>query len=191
MKNYLGNYKLEGEQLPILTFPHPVLTQKAKPVTDFSDELKILCKNMLYTMYKAPGIGLAAPQIGKPIRLFVLDVDYNRDPIDEDDDDTEYNLSNFTPHIFINPTIEIVGNETMVTQEGCLSLPDLFEDVTRHCLIKVKFQDLDGNHQEIDATDLLSICIQHENDHLDGKVFIDRLSQLKRLFYKKKFLKKR
>ena len=99
MENYLKNYKLEGNKLPILTFPHPVLTQKAKPVTDFSDELKDLCKNMLYTMYKAPGIGLAAPQIGESLRLFVLDVDFDRDPIDEDDEDTEYHLSNFNPQI--------------------------------------------------------------------------------------------
>lgn len=182
----LENYELKGELLPIHTYPDPILTQVATEVTEFDAELEKLCLDMLYTMYKAPGIGLAAPQIGLSKRIFVIDVDYDREETEEDSG--EYLLSNFNPRIFINPTFkEKVGETTY--QEGCLSLPGIYEDVKRFENIIVEYQNTKGETQTIEASDLLSICIQHENDHLDGIVFIDRLSKLKKSFFKKKLIK--
>lgn len=182
----LENYELKGELLPIHTYPDPVLTQIAEEVTEFNEELKTLCLNMLYTMYKAPGIGLAAPQIGLSKRIFVIDVDYDREETEEDSG--EFLLSNFNPRIFINPQFSNKEGETTY-QEGCLSLPGIYEDVKRFESIVVEYQDTDGNTHTMEANDLLSICIQHENDHLDGIVFIDRLSKLKKSFFKKKLIK--
>ncbi len=186
MEQILENYQLKGELLSIHTYPDPVLTKVAEEVTEFNQELKDLCLDMLYTMYNAPGIGLAAPQIGISKRIFVIDVDYNREETSEGSG--EYNLSNFNPKIFINPKIESKEGETTY-QEGCLSLPGVYEDVKRFDHIVVSYQDTDGNNQSIDAKELLGICIQHENDHLDGIVFIDRLSPLKKNFFKKKLIK--
>jgi peptide deformylase len=177
---------LKGSKLPIITYPDPVLTTVATDVTEFNDELKELCKNMLYTMYHAPGIGLAAPQIGLSKRLFVVDVDFSREETEVDSD--EYVLGEFNPKIFINPRIIKTEGETTY-QEGCLSLPGIYEDVKRFEKIEVEYQDTDGNKHTIEADELFSICIQHENDHLDGKVFIDRLSNLKKTFFKKKLTK--
>ncbi|WP_127715544.1 peptide deformylase [Halobacteriovorax sp. HLS] len=188
--NILENYKLEGELLQIKTYPAPVLKKVALPVTEFNDELKLLCKNMLYTMYKAPGIGLAAPQVGESIRLFVMDIDYDREEITKADDTVEYKLSNFKPMIFINPVIKNTQGETLY-EEGCLSVPGIYEEVKRFETITVDYQDIDGNHHSIDADELLSICIQHENDHLEGIVFLERLSMLKQNLLKKKFLKQK
>lgn len=186
MENFLENYVLEGERLPIVTFPDLVLTTKAVEVTEFNDELKLLCKNMLYTMYHAPGIGLAAPQIGLSKRIFVVDVEFSRDETAEDSG--EFVLDNFNPHVFINPKLRDLEGE-IVYQEGCLSLPEIFEDVKRFEKVVVDYQDMDGNEHTIEAHELFSICIQHENDHLDGIVFIDHLSSLKKTFFKKKLIK--
>lgn len=186
METITENYKLEGEKLKIHTYPDPVLTTKATDVEEFNEELKTLCKNMLYTMYHAPGIGLAAPQVGLSKRIFVVDVDFDREETSEDSG--EYELSNFHPKVFINPVIKEKDGE-IVYQEGCLSLPGVFEDVKRFEKIVVEYQDTDGNKHEMTATELLSICIQHENDHLDGIVFLDRLSVLKKNFFKKKLTK--
>jgi peptide deformylase len=152
MENILKDYKLEGSLLQIHTFPDPVLQKVAEEVTVFDQELKLLCKNMLYTMYQAPGIGLAAPQIGISKRLFVIDVDYDRTETHEDSG--EYVLSNFIPRIFINPIIrDKVGDTTY--QEGCLSLPGLYEEVKRFETIVVDYQDTDGNKHTIEANELL------------------------------------
>ena len=186
METVIENYELNGEMLDIVIYPDPVLTKVADEVTEFNDELKVLCKNMLFTMYHAPGIGLAAPQVGLSKRLFVVDVDYSREEIEEDSD--EYSLSEFNPQVFINPIIKDKKGEIKY-QEGCLSLPGIFEDVKRFEEIVVEYQDTSGNKHEIIANDLLSICIQHENDHLDGVVFIERLSSLKKSFFKKKLIK--
>lgn len=186
MKSLLENYKLEGELLTIHTYPEPVLQEKATDVTDFDDELKTLCKNMLYTMYNAPGIGLAAPQVGISKKIFVIDVEYNREETSEDSG--EYNLSDFQPRIFINPVIKEKDGD-ITYQEGCLSLPGIYEDVKRAENIIVEYQDTDGHKQILETSELLAICIQHENDHLDGIVFIDRLSALKKNFFKKKLIK--
>lgn len=188
MEKILENYQLNGNLLNIHTYPDPVLTTVAKPVTDFNEGLKKLCIDMLYTMYHAPGIGLAAPQIGKSIRVFVIDVDYDREETSEGSG--EYTLSNFNPRIFINPVFKSKDGKTTY-QEGCLSLPGIYEDVIRAEKVVLEYQDTDGNPHTLEADDLLSICIQHENDHLDGIVFIERLSSLKKNFFKKKLEKKK
>lgn len=186
MEPILENYQLSGDLLPIVTYPDPVLTSVAKEVTEFGEDLQKLCLNMLFTMYKAPGIGLAAPQIGISKRIFVLDVNYTREETSEGSGD--YVLDNFQPQIFINPIIKTKEGE-ITYQEGCLSLPEVYEDVKRFEHIIVEYQDTQGNKHELEAHELLSICIQHENDHLDGIVFIDRLSNLKKNFFKKKLIK--
>ncbi len=186
MEKILENYELKGKELPIVTYPDPVLTQIAQPVTEFNKELQTLCIDMLYTMYHAPGIGLAAPQIGLSKRLFVIDVDFSREETSEGSE--EYLMSDFNPRIFINPVIKKTEGET-VYQEGCLSLPGIYEDVKRFDKVEIEYQDTEGNSHTLEAEELLSICIQHENDHLEGKVFIDRLSNLKKAFFKKKLTK--
>lgn len=190
MEKVTENYTYEGKLLEIVTYPDPVLTTVAKEVApdEFNQELKELCKNMLYTMYQAPGIGLAAPQIGLSKRIFVVDVSYNREETSEDSG--EYTLSGFNPLVFINPVIKDKEGE-ITYQEGCLSLPGIYEDVKRFENIVVEYQNTDGDKKEISADELLSICIQHENDHLDGIVFIDRLSNLKKTFFKKKLIKQK
>jgi len=180
----LQNYELEGSLLEIHEYPDPVLTEIAKEVKSFGPELVDLCKNMLYTMYQAPGIGLAAPQIGLSQRIFVLDVDYERNEVVEGSD--EYILENFNPMMFINPVIKDKTG-TIKYKEGCLSVPGVYEEVNRSKDITVEYQDTNGDQHSINADGLLSICIQHENDHLDGVVFLERLSTLKRNFFKKKF----
>jgi peptide deformylase len=184
------DYQLKGEQLPIFTYPEPVLSTKALEVKEFTPELENLVENMLFTMYQAPGIGLAAPQIGLGIRLFVLDVDYDRDIVTDASGNEEIVMSNLNPQVFINPIITSTSG-TSTFEEGCLSVPGIYEEVKRSKSIHVKYQDLKGNTHEIDADDMLAICIQHENDHLDGIIFIERLSNLKKNFYKKKLVKEK
>lgn len=184
----LPDYTLEGNLLPIYTYPEPVLAQVAKPVTVFDDKLEELVRDMLYTMYHAPGIGLAAPQVGTSLRMFVVDVDYDRDEVTNPDGSTGVEFSNLRPMVFINPKFIKKSGET-VSKEGCLSVPDVYEEVSRAELVTVEYQDLKGNHHSLEADELFSICLQHENDHLDGVVFIDRLSPLKKKFFKQKLIK--
>lgn len=188
MEKLLENYEFKGNLLNIHTYPDPVLTTVAEPVTEFGEDLKKLCLDMLFTMYHAPGIGLAAPQIGLSKRIFVVDVDYDRDETKEGSG--EYSYSNFHPKIFINPVFKQKDGQT-VYQEGCLSLPGVYEDVKRAEHVVVEYQDTDGNKHELEASELLAICLQHENDHLDGIVFIERLSALKKSFFKKKLIKEK
>ena len=185
----LENYELKGTNLKIHTYPDPVLTKVAKDLEadEFDDDLKSLCLNMLFTMYHAPGIGLAAPQVGISKRIFVIDIDYKRD---EDEETDEVSFSNFNPLILINPKICEKKGE-MTYQEGCLSLPGIYEDVKRFESITVDYKNTNGEDCTLDASGLLSVCIQHENDHLDGIVFIDHLSQLKKTFFKKKLIKQK
>lgn len=187
-ENFLDNYSLTGELLEILTYPNPILLKKAEKVTEFNDELRTLCKNMLYTMYKAPGVGLAAPQIGKSIRLFVIDVDYEREKVTRADGTEDYNLSEFNPLVVINPVIKEKDGE-QVYEEGCLSVPGVYEEVKRAEHVVLVYQDMWGKEHTLDATELKAVCIQHENDHLDGIVFLERLSMLKKKFAKKKYLR--
>jgi len=189
-KNFLENYKLEGEKLEIFTYPAPILKQIAKPVTEFNEELRTLIKDMLFTMYHAPGIGLAAPQVGASIRMFVLDIWFDREKITHADGSEEYRLSEFSPMAIINPVFKSKSGE-IIHEEGCLSVPGIYEDVKRAELVSIEFQDMFGDHHELDADELLSVCLQHENDHLDGIVFIERLSFLKKQLLEKKFLKQK
>lgn len=149
--------------LDILHFPDPRLRIKARPVLAVTDATRRLIKDMLETMYAAPGIGLAATQVGVDERVIVVDVS-------EDSD---------SPQAFINPEIlSLEGTEVM--QEGCLSVPGVYEDVERAARIRVRALDRDGQQLEFDADGLLAVCIQHEIDHLNGKLFVDYLSDLKR-----------
>jgi peptide deformylase len=187
--NFLQNYSLEGEKLDIFKFPSPILKKKAVPVAKFDQDLQTLVKNMLFTMYHAPGIGLAAPQVGASIRLFVLDIWYDREKVTLADNSVEYRLSGFAPAVFINPVFKTKTGE-LVHEEGCLSVPGVYEDVKRAELVTMEYQDLNGDFFTIEADELLSVCLQHEFDHLEGVLFIERLSLLKRQFIQKKFLKK-
>jgi peptide deformylase len=187
-KNSLENYKLEGEKLEIFKFPAPILKKTAVPVVKFDQDLRTLVNNMLFTMYHAPGIGLAAPQVGASIRLFVIDIWYDREKITLADNTEEYRLSGFSPMVFINPVFKNKTGE-IVHEEGCLSVPGIYEDVKRAELVTMEYQDLHGETHMIEADELLSVCLQHEYDHLEGVIFIERLSLLKRQFIQKKFLK--
>lgn len=149
--------------LPIVQFPNPVLAMKCQPITEVTDSIRSLAADMGETMYKAPGVGLAAPQVGEPVRMVVVDVSEEKN-----------NLLTL-----INPVITEKSDEEVTGEEGCLSLPGIWEKVARSTSIVVKFTDLQGNEQELHAEGLLAICIQHELDHLDGTVFIDHLSRLK------------
>lgn len=188
-KSFLDNYKLEGKTLEIFKYPAPVLKKIAKPVTDFNQELKDLARDMLYTMYHAPGIGLAAPQVGASLRLFVIDIWYEREKVTLHDGSEEYRLSDFQPMVIVNPVFKKKEGEFLY-EEGCLSVPGIYEEVKRAELVTIEFQDLDGNFHMLEADELLSVCLQHENDHLDGIVFVERLSMLKKQFILKKFAKK-
>ncbi|MCX2724129.1 peptide deformylase [Roseibium salinum] len=160
---------------PIITIPDPVLRQVCAPVETVDDGIRALADDMLETMYEAPGIGLAASQIGILKRLFVLDVAKEDAPKQ--------------PMVFINPKIVWASEDTSVYQEGCLSIPEYFEDVERPAEVTVQFQNREGAEQELKADGLLATCIQHELDHLNGKLFIDYLSKLKRDRVVKKFTK--
>lgn len=179
---------LSGEELKIFTYPAPVLKKVAKEVTEFGPELERLCQNMLFTMYKAPGIGLAAPQVGESLRIFVMDLDFKREEVTLPDGSAKIEYSQLNPMIFINPVIKNPQGEQLY-EEGCLSVPGIYEEVKRAQSIVVEYQDVNGNLHKLEASDLLSVCIQHENDHLEGIVFLERLSSLKRQFLTKKFVK--
>lgn len=159
-------------KLTILEFPDPRLRTKAQPVETVDDDLRQFCKDLLETMYDAPGIGLAASQVNVHKRVIVVDVS---------EDQSE-------PHVFINPELELLG-EDIQYPEGCLSVPGYYEEVTRKDRIKVTALNPDGETFTMEAEDLLAICIQHECDHLDGKLFVDYLSSLKRGRIRKKLEK--
>ena len=160
---------------PIITIPEPILRKRAKPVERVDAELRRLAGDMLATMYDAPGIGLAAPQIGVSRRLIVMD---------PAKDDTPK-----TPMVMVNPEILERSETTRVHEEGCLSIPEFYEEVERPAQVRVAYLDLDGKQQELEAGGLLATCLQHEIDHLNGVLFIDYLSRLKRDMVVKKFAK--
>ena len=159
--------------LPILNFPDPRLRTKAKPVTVVNDAIRTLASDMLETMYAAPGIGLAASQVDKHIQLIVMDLSEDRD----------------NPLVFINPQITPLSDETQPYEEGCLSIPEVYEKVDRSAKIKIDALDLQGEPFSLEAEGLLAVCIQHEMDHLDGKLFVDYLSPLKRQRIREKLTK--
>ncbi len=163
-------------KLKILIHPDPRLKKVCAPVPDISDELRSFADNMLETMYIAPGIGLAAPQVGVLDRLIVLDC------VKEDGAKPE-------PLVMVNPRVIAASDETNVYDEGCLSIPDQYAEVTRPAEVRVEWLDLDGNLQERDMDGLWATCVQHEIDHLDGKLFIDYLKPLKRQMITRKMQK--
>ncbi|MCE7902398.1 MAG: peptide deformylase [Gammaproteobacteria bacterium PRO9] len=158
--------------LKILEYPDPRLRIKAKPVPAVTDEIRQLAADMLETMYAAPGIGLAATQVDRHIRLVVLDVSEERN----------------APHVLINPVI-VAREGSEIGDEGCLSVPGVTEGVTRAAQVRVKALDASGQPAEFEAEGLLGVCIQHELDHLDGKLFVDYLSEMKRQRLKKRAMK--
>ena len=160
---------------PILLLPDPRLRAVADPVEKVDDGIKALAQDMLDTMYDAPGIGLAGPQIGEMKRIIVMDLSRDDEPND--------------PIVMINPEITGMSDEVVTTEEGCLSIPEVYYDVERPADITVRYTDLDGKTVERDADDRLAVCIQHELDHLDGVLYIDYLSRLKRDRVLKKFAK--
>lgn len=151
---------------PIITAPDPRLRQVSKPVETVDDELRALMDDMLETMYDAPGIGLAAIQVGVPLRVIVMD-------LAGEDAEPE-------PRYFVNPEILDPSEDLTVYEEGCLSVPEFYDEVERPARCRVKYLDYDGKEQVLEAEGLLATCIQHEMDHLEGVLFIDHLSRLKR-----------
>jgi peptide deformylase len=162
-------------KLEIVTLPDPILRKLSTPIEHVDDELRRLADDMLETMYDAPGVGLAAVQVGIPRRLFVLDV------AEEDERPT--------PLVLFNPEIVALGSETRVHEEGCLSIPDFRVEIERPASLTLRYIDRDGNPREMDAEGLLATAIQHEINHLDGKLIIDFLSPLKRDMVVRKFKK--
>ena len=186
----------------IIEVPDPLLKTISEPVAEVSDETRALMDDMLDTMYDANGIGLAAIQIGVAQRIIVMDLSPSLEDAEENAETTtedeasandfdnesaskqdRYDLSSYAhegPRYFVNPEIVWASEETNNYQEGCLSVPGFYDDVARPAQCRVKFLDYDGKAQEIDCDGLLATCIQHEMDHLNGIVFLDHLSRLKR-----------
>jgi peptide deformylase len=164
----------EAELLPILYVPDPRLRAKAKPVAAGDDRIPALAEKMLATMYKAPGIGLAAPQVGEMLRLVVIDL--QKDDVRE-------------PLVLVNPELVAASKDLATREEGCLSLPNQYGEVTRPALVKVRYTDLSGAKREVEGEGLMAACLQHELDHLDGVLFVDHLSALKRNMILRKLAK--
>lgn len=184
-------------KLKIFTFPDVVLAQKAKPINRVEKALHKLADDMLETMYYAPGIGLAANQVGILQRILVVDTEYDSEELEEGAEAPEgvevvgnCMIQNKKPQIIINP--EIIHREgSILFSEGCLSVPEYSAEVKRSEKLKLQYQDIDGVTRILAAEGLLAIAIQHEMDHLDGKLFIDRLSPLKKEMVRKKLRQER
>ena len=160
-------------KLNILTFPDPRLRKKAKPIERFDKNLKDIATKMLHTMYADNGIGLAATQVNHHERLIVIDISENRDE----------------PIYIVDPTYKVLDSSTEPSKEGCLSIPEFQQEVLRAKKIELSYQDLDGKHHKLSAEGLFGYCIQHEIDHLNGKLIVDYASSLKRDRIKSKLLK--
>lgn len=181
----------------ILEVPDPRLKQVSAPVTRFDEELKTLVADMFETMYDAPGIGLAAIQVGVPLRVLVIDLQ-PEDPDAEPEVCTAHGDHHHThqpvkkePRIFINPEILDPSEDHSIYSEGCLSVPEIYAEVERPARIRARWQDLDGKTHEEAMDGLMATCLQHEMDHLEGVLFIDHLSRLKRQMALKKLEKMR
>jgi peptide deformylase len=168
---YIANMALRD----VLIIPDKRLRQKSEPVAAVDKPLRALVADMFETMYAAPGIGLAAIQVGVPQRVITMDLAKKDDPP--------------APQVFINPEVTWSSDEKSTYEEGCLSIPEYYEEVERPLSVKVKYLDLDFKPQEIEATGLLATCLQHEIDHTNGVLFIDYISKLKRDMVMKKFKK--
>lgn len=160
---------------PLIILPDPLLRLASRPVEQVDSAVRKLSADMLETMYDAPGIGLAAIQVGEPLRMLVIDLAKEDEPK--------------APQIFINPEILASGEDRSVYEEGCLSIPDYYAEVERPASVRVKFIDGEGKQREIEADGLLATCLQHEIDHLNGVLFIDHISKLKRDMVVKRFKK--
>jgi peptide deformylase len=160
--------------LPILNYPDPRLHTVAKPVLEVNDKVRTLVKDMAQTMYEAPGIGLAATQVNIHQQIIVIDLSDERNQL----------------QVFINPELIWKSEESKIWQEGCLSVPDFYDEVSRPSEVKVRALGVDGKSFEIHADGLMAVCIQHEMDHLKGKVFVEYLSSLKRMRIAGKLKKK-
>jgi peptide deformylase len=161
-------------KLDILRYPDPRLHTVAKPVAEVDDRIRKLVDDMLETMYDAEGVGLAATQVDVHERVIVIDTSENRDD----------------PRVLINPELVEASEERVLTDEGCLSVPEIFDKVSRHARVRVRALDRSGKVVEFDAEGLLGICVQHEMDHLLGKVFVEYLSPLKRTRIRTRLMKK-
>jgi peptide deformylase len=161
-------------ELQILRYPDPRLYTVAKPVTDVNDEVRALADDMIALMYASDGVGLAATQVDQHIRLIVMDTSETHDQ----------------PRVLINPELVTGSDDWILGEEGCLSVPLVYEKVERHARVRVRALGRDGQPYEFDAEGLAAVCVQHEMDHLMGKVFVDYLSPLKRDRIKTKMLKK-
>jgi peptide deformylase len=159
----------------IIILPDKRLRLLSPPAKAIDAELRLLVDDMFETMYEAPGIGLAAIQIGVPTRVIVMDLAKKDEPKE--------------PRVFVNPQVLWQSDERATYEEGCLSIPEFYEEVERPSKVRVRFLDLDGAEQELEASGLLATCLQHEIDHLDGVLFIDHISKLKRDRVIKKFAK--
>ena len=176
--------------LDIVTYPDPILRKSADPVSEVTDEVKTLVSDMAETMYANIGVGLAAPQVGRSDRIVVVDLqqDGSEGPIRDGDDDEATRAEGLI--VLINP--EIVHEKGSVCwEEGCLSVPDLRVDVERSAEILIKGLDREGRPVELLAEDLLAVALQHEIDHLDGKLIVDKVSRLKRELYTKKMRRRK
>lgn len=160
---------------PLIYLPDPILREVSKPVETFDTAVRKAASDMLETMYEAPGIGLAAIQIGLPLRMLVIDVAKDDEPK--------------APQIFINPEILSSSDARAIYEEGCLSIPDYYAEVERPASVRVAYFDETGAKKEVEAAGLLATCLQHEIDHLNGVLFIDYLSKLKRDMVVRKFRK--
>lgn len=181
----------------ILEVPDPRLKQISAPVEKFDDELRTLVADMFETMYDAPGIGLAAVQVGVPLRVLVIDLQPD-DPDAEPEVCTAHGDHHHThqpvkrePQVFINPELLDESPDATLYNEGCLSVPEMYAEVERPSSIRTRWQDLDGNVHEQEMHGLMATCLQHEMDHLEGILFIDHLSRLKRQMVLKKLEKLR
>ena len=161
-------------QLQILRYPDPRLYTVAKPVAEVDDTIRTLADEMIALMYASDGVGLAATQVDRHIRLIVMDTSETHDQ----------------PRVLINPELVAGSDDWILGEEGCLSVPQVYEKVERHARVRVRALDRDGQPYEFDAEGLTAVCVQHEMDHLMGKVFVDYLSPLKRDRIKTKMLKK-
>jgi len=159
----------------IIILPDKRLRLVSEPVRKITADVRKLVEDMFETMYDAPGVGLAAIQVGMPKRVVTIDIAKKDEPKN--------------PQVFINPEIVTASDEKAIHEEGCLSIPEFYDDVERPAQVKVKYLDLEGQTLEVDADGLLATCLQHEIDHLNGVLFIDYLSKLKRDRVTKKFLK--
>ena len=173
--------------MPIITVPDPLLRAQSAPVERVDEDLKRLVADMFETMYEAPGIGLAAVQVAVPRRLLVIDLQ-EPDPVEEGE---EEGPPVKRPHVFINPEILDRSDKRKNYTEGCLSIPEQYAEVERPDIVRARWIDLDGKQQEGEFDGLMSVCLQHEVDHLNGVLFIDHLSRLKRDMIVKKVIKAR